>query len=612
MRFARLHQTLVLIGLTAPALACSGGGADPVVPTNLIVTSGDIVFTEIGDTATITAVVRDQFGEPVPDPVLTYEADNPAVVTVSSTGVVTAEASGRTIVRVRSGELRASVSVDVEIPPQFTVRKEVQSWFGGEADNPSDPPVSGFEFTVQGSGGFAETIMTDASGAARTTLDPGTYTITESNALGLTDVTGSADIEISPGVPFELRWVNRQLAATNVPEAIINASPRAVPAGDNDLTEVRLWAGNSADPNGDALTYAWEAPGGTFIGASDEPAARVTYPGGTPRTVTLTVDDGNGNQDVAQVQIDGPPALPAAGNFDIVLIPIEPIEDEDAQAAFDLAEATWESIIRNDLPEVTLTGAQVAQCADDAPDTERTVDDLQILIEFSNIDGPGSTLAQAGPCWVRTPQGAPSTAILGVMRFDSSDFGDLPASALNEVILHEMAHVLGFGTLWNRNGLIVNPSCPDTDGQGGGDCRASDPPGPDTRFIGLEGSEAYQALGGVLGADVPVENGDGTAAGPGSRDGHWREIIFGTELMTPRIQGGRANPLSVLTAASLTDMGYLVDYAQVDNYDLPGQAPFPSGVPLLVDVDPIDLSGDLRTGPIFGISPDGRVRQLRR
>jgi len=611
MRFAPLRHTLVLGAVLVVAASCSSG-SEPVVPSNLTIVDGDIVLTEIGDTATIIATVRDQNGERITDARFTYTSARENVVTVSSTGVVTATGEGSAIVTVRSGDLTGSVAAFVEIPPQFTIRKSVQSWFGGTADSPSNPPLSGFEFRIRDAAGSSRTVTTDASGAARTTLDPGSYTVTESNDLGLTDFTGSVNIEISSGVPFDLTWVNRQLAATNAPRAIVNASPLSLPVGDNNLTEVRLWAGNSADPDGDALTYSWEAPGGTFIGSADAPAARLTFPGGASQTITLTVDDGNGNQDVEAVQVSGAPALPAAGNFDIELVPIEPIEDADAQAAFDLAEATWESIIRNDLPdiEVNLSADQASNCYDDAVAINEVIDDVRIYIEFSNIDGPGNTLASAGPCFIRVPPGGNATPIFGVMRFDSSDFGSQPASTLNQIILHEMAHVLGLGTLWRRNDLLVNPSCPDTNGDGPGDCLATDPPGPDTRFVGPEGSGAYQALGGLLGADVPVENGEGIEAGPGSRDGHWREVIFGTELMTPRIQGGVANPLSLMTIASLADMGYVVDFAQAENYSVPGQTPFPSGAAILSGPEAIDLTNDIRTGPIFAIGQDGRVRTV--
>jgi hypothetical protein len=50
---------------------------------------------------------------------------------------------------------------------------------------------------------------------------------------------------------------------------------------------------------------------------------------------------------------------------------------------------------------------------------------------------------------------------------------------------------------------------------------------------------------------VPVEQ-DG---GPGTRDSHWDEEIFGNEIMTGYINNSD-NYLSQMTVASLDDLGY--------------------------------------------------------
>jgi hypothetical protein len=613
-----LLRALALCVALTGLVACSGGtpGARPVIPTTIEITSGDIVLSSIGETATVTAVVLDRIGTPIPSAVVSFSSADPSVATVSSTGLVTATGDGATTVTARSGALAASVSVSVQLgnAGTVTIRKSVQAWYGGVADNPANPTLAGFEFEIRPLGGGTPvgTAATDASGVARVNAPPGDHVVIESNSLGLTNVTAAFPITVVTGESVEVDWVNRQASRTSAPVGIIEASPRAVPSGDNGQTEVRLYAGNSADPNGDVLTYLWNAPGGTILGSDTSAFARVTYPGGSTRTVSLTVNDGAGNQDFTQLQIAGASALPAPGTFDIELIPIEPITDPEAQAAFALAEATWESIIRGELPDVSvnLTASQVAACFDGAPAVNTTIDDVRIYVEFSDIDGPGGTLATAGPCFVRAPPGGVSTPIFGVMRFDATDFGNQPAATLNRVILHEMAHVLGFGTLWPRNELLEDPSCPDTNGDAVGDCSASDPPGPDTRFVGLEGGRAYRALGGPLNAGVPVENGDSRPAGPGSRDGHWRESVFATELMTGFIQSNTANPLSLLTVAALIDMGYEVDFAGVDDYSIPGHPPFPAIVAEPGDGRVIDLRGDVRSGPIFEIGPDGTLTRV--
>jgi hypothetical protein len=63
---------------------------------------------------------------------------------------------------------------------------------------------------------------------------------------------------------------------------------------------------------------------------------------------------------------------------------------------------------------------------------------------------------------------------------------------------------------------------------------------------------------------VPVAN----TGGPGTFGGHWREAIFGNELMTGYVDDHR-DPLSTLTVAAFDDMGYTVNYSAAEAYQLP-------------------------------------------
>jgi hypothetical protein len=110
--------------------------------------------------------------------------------------------------------------------------------------------------------------------------------------------------------------------------------------------------------------------------------------------------------------------------------------------------------------------------------------------------------------------------------------------------MHEIGHVLGIGTLWSDKGLL----------QGAGTA--------DPYFLGANGVSAFRLIGGTA-AGVPVENSGGT----GTRDGHWRESVFGNELMTGWVNGG-TNPLSEMTIASLIDMGYGADTGAASSYTL--------------------------------------------
>lgn len=208
------------------------------------------------------------------------------------------------------------------------------------------------------------------------------------------------------------------------------------------------------------------------------------------------------------------------------------------RAAFATAADRWTRVIVGDLPSVEIDG--------------ETVDDVLIVAEGTAIDGAGQVLGQAGPTHLR-PATAGAAALLparGEMSFDSADLAAMEVDGtLDDVITHEMGHVLGIGTLWRRKGLI--------DGAGG----------PDPTFSGAGAVAEYAALTGVTGAGVPVEN----TGGAGTREGHWRESVFGNELMSGFI-GGPGNPLSRVTAASLGDLGYQVDLDAAEPYTLPGPA----------------------------------------
>jgi hypothetical protein len=206
------------------------------------------------------------------------------------------------------------------------------------------------------------------------------------------------------------------------------------------------------------------------------------------------------------------------------------------RAAFKAAADRWTGIIVGDLPRARVDG--------------EFIDDILILAQGRAIDGPGKILGQAGPTHVRPP-GAGASALLpvkGIMTFDTADLARMESDGtLNDVITHEMGHVLGIGTLWEAKGLLK---------RGG----TSNP-----TFAGAGAMREYRRLRpGGRRRRVPVEN----TGGPGTADGHWRESVFRNELMSGFIaQPG--NPLSRVTAASLGDLGYQVDLEAAEPFVLP-------------------------------------------
>ncbi len=221
-----------------------------------------------------------------------------------------------------------------------------------------------------------------------------------------------------------------------------------------------------------------------------------------------------------------PPSTPTGG-FDVVVRASGLSASQ--QLLFEQAAARWEQIIIGDLPNASYQGV--------------AVDDILIDASAVPIDGAGGTLGQAGPNWLRNGSFLP---IHGNMEFDTADLASMEANGLlYSVILHEMGHVLGIGTIWQHRGLLTGAGT------------------TNPRFTGPNAAWAYNLLFGTAVASVPVE---GAPSGLGSRDAHWRESIFTNELLSPYIAGS-TNPISTVTIASLADMGYMVNLNAANTFN---------------------------------------------
>jgi PKD repeat protein len=236
--------------------------------------------------------------------------------------------------------------------------------------------------------------------------------------------------------------------------------------------------------------------------------------------------------------------------------------------AFEAAVTRWQSIITADVPDSTSTFLP-SQCGVTGQTSVVGVDDLVIWVGTIPYDANNpNLLGQAGPCFSRA---ASRLTSVGVMEFvDTQMDGLLKANQLTETVMHEMGHILGLGTHWQNLNLAANVL-------GGNLC------GTDPQYIGANAIREYRTLGGT--GNIKLEN----LYGPGTCEGHWKESVFGTELMTGFLNGGVANPLSRMTLASMQDLGYSIDLSKADSYSIPaaGTASVRSGKTLSV-TRPVD------------------------
>lgn len=267
----------------------------------------------------------------------------------------------------------------------------------------------------------------------------------------------------------------------------------------------------------------------------------------------------------------GAAVVPPPADFKINLIYPGGTPGITVRNALSRAAARWQALIVGGLPTITLAGnvgigpvsliSNASGRADTIPCIPRvqntTIKDVNIYAYVLPIDGASGSniLGFATPVYVRSGTNLP---FAGCMVFDADNISEMETNGtLEDVLLHEMAHVFGFGTIWEDNKLLVDP------------CPASSTPS----FNGSSAQQAFVAAlppGTAHGAPIVPVEGEG-ACHDGTRDSHWSEAVFGNELMTGYVQSG-GNPLSAITAASLRDLGYTVNDAPSSPYTIPPAA----------------------------------------
>lgn len=200
----------------------------------------------------------------------------------------------------------------------------------------------------------------------------------------------------------------------------------------------------------------------------------------------------------------------------------------------------WRRVIRS-APPGDAVRLQIGECRNAVP-VSQFISGVRVLLKLDSL--PSRIAGQGGPCVIRS-NGLP---LLGTISLNLLTYNALSDRKLDDLIQHEVGHVLGLGTIWGRGAFLNLVE---------GDSASADP-----IFIGPAALSAFARLGGsarFVGRPVPLQLGV---------RGHWRSNSFGGEVMASALNAA-AQPTSAVSVAALRDLGWDVESEAYEEYALP-------------------------------------------